>query len=123
MNKDKESALAFREGDANLLGAKDSISLVGLAGCCKDRNSMPFSKLMLCSQKEPIVCETLNCCPPGVFVKPDCSGSKASSWVLQKLMDVHHYVGLSCDGFEEELMELFIAIEVVTGGEWVSNSK
>jgi hypothetical protein len=46
LNKDKESALAFTEGDANSLSAKDSIYLVGLAGCCIDRNSVPCSKLM-----------------------------------------------------------------------------
>lgn len=32
-------------------------------------------------------------------------------WVLQKVMGFFHHVGLSCEGFEEEIMALFTAIE------------
>lgn len=43
--------------------------------------------------------------------KPDCTGLATSDWVLQKVKDFRHYVWLSCEGFEEELMALFTAIE------------
>lgn len=62
--------------------------------------------------------------PPEEFVNPECSGSSASSWVLQKVEDVYHCVGLSCDGFEGDLIALLTAIEASHNrGEWVSNSK
>jgi hypothetical protein len=35
-----------------------------------------------------------------VSVNCGCSGPMASSWVLQKVMDIRHIVGLSCEGFE-----------------------
>lgn len=47
-----------------------------------------------------------------------------SSWVLQRVNDIHHFIGLSCDRFEGQFMALFAAIEAShnhTG--WVSNSK
>jgi hypothetical protein len=37
---------------------------------------------------------------------------EASSWVLQKVKEICHYVGLSCEGFEGELMALLTTIEV-----------
>jgi hypothetical protein len=52
-NKSKESGLASKEGVANFLGGKESISVAGLARCCVERSSLPCSKLMLCSQEEP----------------------------------------------------------------------
>jgi len=70
------------------------------------------------------VCGPLNCCTPGVFVNSECSRSVASSWVLQKMEDIHHCVGLSSDGFEGEFMALLTAIETSHNwGESVSNSK
>jgi hypothetical protein len=48
----------------------------------------------------------------------------ASSWVLQKVMDIRHIVGLSCEGFEGELMALLTTIETSHNLEgWVSTSK
>lgn len=72
---------------------------------------------------EPLVCEPLNCCPPGVNDNLECLGPMASGWVLQKVKDIRHYVGLSCAGFEGELMALLTTIEASHNQEeWVSNS-
>lgn len=92
------------------MGDKECGSLAGLAGCCVESSS-PCPELMLCSWEEPVVCEPLYCCPPGVFVSPDCSGSTSSIWVLQKVDDICQCVGLSCYGFEGEFMALLTAIE------------
>jgi hypothetical protein len=29
------------------------------------------------------------------------TGTTTADWVLQKVNDIHYYVGLSCEGFEE----------------------
>lgn len=34
-----------------------------------------------------------------------------SAWVLQTMEEIHHFVGLLYEGFEEELLVLFTAIE------------
>lgn len=34
-----------------------------------------------------------------------------SNWVLQKVDGIHDYVGISCEGFEEQFKALLIAIE------------
>jgi hypothetical protein len=47
-----------------------------------------------------------------VFAKPEYPGPTTSCWVLQKVKDICHYVGLSCERFEGELVALFTAIEV-----------
>lgn len=54
---------------------------------------------MLCNREDPFVCEPLNCFSPSMFTKPECSEPMASSWVLQKVKDIRHFIGLSCDGF------------------------
>jgi hypothetical protein len=94
-------------GDASSLGLNDSSTFVGYDLCCVEENSLPCSELELCSWEEPNLCEPLSCCPPGANVNPDCTGTTTSGWVLQKVKDLRHYVGLSCVGFEE----------------WASNSK
>lgn len=59
-----------------------------------------------------------------MLAKLECSGTTASSWVLQKVKDIHHFVGLPFVGFERELMVLFTAIEASHNQEgWASNSK
>ena len=68
-------------------------------------------KLVLYSWEEPILCDSLNCCSSGVFVKIERSKPRVSSWVLQLVKDILHYVGLSCEGFEGELMALLTTIE------------
>jgi hypothetical protein len=35
-----------------------------------------------------------------------------SAWVLQTMKEIRHIVGFPCEGFEEELLPLFVAIEV-----------
>jgi hypothetical protein len=35
-----------------------------------------------------------------------------AAWVLQTMKEIRHFVGLSCEGFEKELLPLFTAIEV-----------
>jgi hypothetical protein len=75
-------------------------------------------------REKPFVCEPLNCCSPILFTQPKCSEPMASSWVLQKLKDIRHFIGLSCDGFEGQFMALFTAIKASHDQEvWVSNSK
>jgi hypothetical protein len=39
------------------------------------------------------------------------AGSKSSAWVLQKVKEICHQVGLSCEGFVKELMTLLSIIE------------
>lgn len=36
---------------------------------------------------------------------------ESSTWVLQKVNEIRHHVGLSCAGFKEELITLLTAIE------------
>jgi hypothetical protein len=82
------------------------------------------SELVLCNREEPFLCEPLNCSFPSLFTQPECSEPMVSGWVLQKVKDIRHFIGLSGDGFEGQCMALFAAIEVShnqTG--WVSNSK
>jgi hypothetical protein len=75
-------------------------------------------------QEEPFACEPLVCCAPEEFINPECSGSSASSLVLQKVDDFCHCVGLSCDGFKGDLMELLAAIErIIARKSLLSNSK
>lgn len=57
--------------------------------------------------EEPI---PLNSCPP--FSNEKYVGAKSSAWVLQKVKEICHHVGLSCEGFEEVLMALLTTIEV-----------
>jgi hypothetical protein len=92
----KEGGLIARVGDASCLGGKDSTNLVGFDVCCAQGNGLLGSELVLCTREEPFVCEPLSC-PPSVFAKPECSGPTTSSWVLQKVKDIHHFVGLSCE--------------------------
>lgn len=67
--------------------------------------------------------EPLNCCPLVCF-----SILSAQDLLLGPAEgggeDTDHCVGVSCDGFEGELMALLIIIEASHNqGEWVSNSK
>lgn len=39
-------------------------------------------------------------------------GSWEFPWVLQKITTFHYDVGVSCEGFEEELLAMFVSIEV-----------
>lgn len=55
---------------------------------------------------EPI---TLNSCPPLEYEKSTRINS--SNWVLEKVKEIRHLVGISCEGFEGEFMALFTAIE------------
>lgn len=42
---------------------------------------------------------------------PTMSESISLDWVVQKVTSFYHIVGLSCGGFEDELVALFTAIE------------
>jgi hypothetical protein len=104
-----ETGLVPREGDARFLGVKNSSTWLDM--CCVEINRVSCSKLVLYYWEEPILCDPLNCCSSGVFVKIERSKPRASSWVLQLVKDIHHYVGLSSEGFEGELMALLTTIE------------
>ena len=41
-------------------------------------------------------------------------GTLPSAWVVQIVKEICHFVGLSCEGFEEELLPLFAVIEAST---------
>jgi len=43
--------------------------------------------------------------------KQNCAGSMPSAWVLQTVKEIRHSVGLSGEGFEEELLALFTGIK------------
>lgn len=99
-NKEKESGLKARVGEASCFGGKDSTSLDGLDVCSAKRNGIAGSELVLCIREERFVCEPLSCCPP-----------MASSWVLQKVKDICHFVGPSCEEFDGKLLALLTATE------------
>ena len=89
-----------------------------------DRHARASLEFVLCNREDPFVCEPLNCFSPSVFTQPECSEPMASSWVLQKVKDIRHFIGLSCNGFEGQFMALFTAIKTSHNQEgWVSNSK
>jgi hypothetical protein len=90
---------------------KDSASLAGHNLNFVEGNSLHCSYLYLYPRDEPIFCGPLSC-PTGVNENPDCTGPLASGWVLQKVMDIHHVVGLSCEGFEGKFMALLTACYV-----------
>jgi hypothetical protein len=49
-----------------------------------------------------------------IFVEePACLKSVSSDWVVQKVKSFCHVVGLFCEGFEDELMALFIPLKQV----------
>jgi hypothetical protein len=50
--------------------------------------------------------------PFAVIEEPIMPVAKASDWVVQKAKSFCHIVGLSCEGFEGELLALLTAIEV-----------
>jgi hypothetical protein len=56
--------------------------------------------------EEPI---PLRFCP--ALAKKKSAGTKSSAWVLQTVKEICHFVGLLCEGFEEELLALFTTIE------------
>lgn len=65
-----------------------------------ERISQCGDKTLLCldlkaySREEPILCEPLNSCLPGITEEPDFLGPATSKWVLQKVMGACHEVGL-----------------------------
>lgn len=106
------------------------VQLAGFDLGCIERNSQCGDKALLClelevySKDDSFCYEPINLCFPGVTVKFDCLGLMTSEWVLQKVMGVCHQVGLSCEGFEGELMALFTTIEACRHQrELASNSK
>jgi hypothetical protein len=66
-NKEKESRLKARVGEASCLGGKDSSSLDGLDVCCEERNGLAGLQLVLFTREERFFCEPLSCCPPMAF--------------------------------------------------------
>jgi hypothetical protein len=76
-----------------------------------DRSNSPVSvphclEMEVFSEKEPF---PLKSCPPSVNKKK--AGVKSSAWLLQIVKDIRHIVEISCEGFDEELMALFMAID------------
>jgi len=55
--------------------------------------------------------EPLNVHPLAIIEEPVLPISDYSNWVVQKAKSFHKFVGLSCEGFEEDLMVLLSAIE------------
>lgn len=50
--------------------------------------------------------------PPLVIIEePAMLETGSSDWVVQKVKSFYHIVGLSCEGFEDELTALFTAID------------
>lgn len=49
-------------------------------------------------------------CP--LFANETNAGAKSSTWVLQKVMEIRHLLGLSGEGFKEEFIALLTSIEV-----------
>lgn len=46
-----------------------------------------------------------------LYEEPTPQSVLPSAWVVEKAMKFRHFVGLSCDGFEGQLLALFTAIE------------
>jgi hypothetical protein len=49
--------------------------------------------------------------PLTVIEEPAMPESGSSDWVVHKVLSFYHIVGLSYEGFEDELMNFFTAIE------------
>ncbi|KAF5469324.1 hypothetical protein F2P56_013408 [Juglans regia] len=41
-----------------------------------------------------------------------CFPNQASDWVLHKVKEIQHFVGISCEGYEEQFIALLTAMEV-----------
>lgn len=72
---------------------------------------LSYSELIPYARKEVSLCEPLNFCPPNASEEPDSPTLESSDWVQQRAKDFHHFVGLSYEGFEKDLMALFFAIK------------
>jgi hypothetical protein len=55
--------------------------------------------------------EPLSIAPLAVGKDQQSPPQVSPSWVVEKVKDFYHIVGLSCDGFEEKLLALFAEIE------------
>jgi hypothetical protein len=54
----------------------------------------------------------------------NCTRPTTLDWVLQEVKGFHHYMGLSCEELEKELVALFATIAAIHyQEEWASNSK
>lgn len=69
------------------------------------------SNLVLYTREEPRDSKPLTVSPLVVVDNLTIPDSFSSNWVAQKVMSFCHVVGLSCEGFEDEVKALFTAIE------------
>jgi len=92
-------------------------ALVGIELDSAEGNSQLVSDPMPCldvdlySRKEAMLYTHPSTCPPTVFRKNICSGWEHSNWVLQRAKEIHHVLGISCEGYEEQFMAILTAIE------------
>jgi hypothetical protein len=61
-------------------------------------------------------------CLLAVIEEPILLASDSLDWVVQKGKSFHHFVGLSYEGFEDELMALFNAIEATRNQNGLASS-
>lgn len=59
--------------------------------------------------------ELLDFQPLAVLDQQEGSHSVAPAWVVERVMEFYHVVGLLCDGIEEKLVALFTDIEATRG--------
>lgn len=71
----------------------------------------PYLSMVTCLDEEGIGREPLNIYPLIVVEEQGVNYSVSSDWVVERVKIFCHMVGLSCEGFEEQMMALFSAIE------------
>lgn len=67
--------------------------------------------MVTCTEEERGENEMLDIPPLAVLGQQGGSHSMAPDWVVERVMEFCHVVGLSCDGLEDKLLALFTDIE------------
>jgi hypothetical protein len=70
-----------------------------------------FMEFVLYYEEDPRDNEPLNVHLLVVIEELVVHASDSFDWVVQKVKSFRHFVGLSCEGFEDELMALSTTIE------------
>lgn len=90
-----------------------SLEIEGSVEGVKDRNvfvvdaTLPYLDVEVFFVVDPI---PLSSCPPSTLKTP--TGAKSSAWVLQKLKEISHCMGVLCESLERQFFDSLTAVEV-----------
>lgn len=101
----------FNEKNSSRIAEISSLVEYAEQVCCPGDEPLPPSELVLYAAEEPSYYEPLNSYPLANIEEPMFLASDFLDWVLQKIRDFHQFAGVSCEGFDEEMMAFFTAIE------------